>query len=107
MKTQIKDLEEQIDSLTKQLEQNQLRLEHEQHKLQRLQNQKADLMDGSRKRRNRRLITRGAEIESIEPRIKPLSEKEFFSLAYQIFQLDSVRKLVTNFVNEHCDEGGD
>lgn len=68
-----------------------------QHQNERIDQRIRYLTEGERKKRNHRLITRGAAIESLAPEVKPMSEVAFFSLAEQIFSLPEVRKLVENF----------
>ena len=63
LKIKTKALEEQCETTERQLEQ-------EQHKLIRLQNRAKFLKGSERKKRNHRLITLGAMVESIEPKVK-------------------------------------
>ena len=101
LKTKTKALEEQFETTERQLEQ-------ERHKLTRLQNRVRFLKESERKHRNHRLITLGAMVESIEPKIKELSPKEFYFLAERIFLLDSVQELVAHAVDNRLDpEDGD
>ena len=101
LKTETKALEEQFETTERQLKQ-------EQHKLIRLQNRAKFLKGSERKKRNHRLITLGAMVESIEPKVKELSPKEFYFLAERIFLLDSVQELVAHAVDNRLDpEDGD
>ena len=94
-------MEEQFETTERQLEQ-------EQHRLYRLQNRASYLKKVQRKQRNHRLITLGAMVESIEPKVKELSPKEFYFLAERIFLLDSVQELVADAVDDRLDpEDGD
>ena len=58
--------------------------------------------------RNHRLITLGAMVESLEPKVKELSPKVFYFLAERIFRLTSVQELVAHAVEDnHETEDGD
>ena len=50
--------------------------------------------DGERKKRNHRLITRGAAVESIAPGVKGMSEREFYALVERIFDLPEAKALL-------------
>lgn len=94
--------------MEKQCETTERQLEQEQHKLTRLQNRVRFLKESERKHRNHRLITLGAMVERIEPKVKELSPKEFYFLSERIFLLDSVQELVVHAVNNRVDpEEGD
>ena len=94
--------------MEKQCETTERQLEREQHKLTRLQNRASYLKKVQRKQRNHRLITLGAMVENIEPKVKELSPKEFYFLAERIFLLDSVQELVAHAVDNRLDpEDGD
>lgn len=101
LKIKTKALEEQCETTERQLEQ-------EQHKLTRLQNRASYLKKVQRKQRNHRLITLGAMVENIEPKVKELSPKEFYFLAERVFLLDSVQELVAHSVDTRVNpEDGD
>ena len=70
-------------------------LEQYQHKGQRLENRIRYYTDGDRKKRNHRLITRGAAVESIVPEVRGMSERAFFLLVEQVFSLPEVAALVS------------
>jgi len=53
--------------------------------MQLLKNRENYVTDQKRRERTHRLITRGAAIESILPKIKGLSELEFYSLMEMLF----------------------
>ena len=59
---------------------------------------------GDRKKRNHRLITRGAAIESIVPEVRGMSERAFFILMEQVFFLPEVAALVSHATDQQ--EGG-
>ena len=50
--------------------------------------------DGERKKRNHRLITRGAAVESVAPAIKGMSEGEFGELVKRVFDLPEVKAIL-------------
>ena len=50
--------------------------------------------DGERKKRNHRLITRGAAAESIAPGVKGMGEGEFYELVEHIFDLPEVKAIL-------------
>ena len=50
--------------------------------------------DGERKKRNHRLITRGAAVESIAPGVKGMGEGEFYELVERIFDLPEAKALL-------------
>ncbi len=101
LKTKTKALEKQCETTEQQLKQ-------EQHKLNRLQNRASYLKKAQRKQRNHRLITLGAMVESIEPKVKELSPKAFYFLAERIFRLTSVQELVAYATDNYLDtEDGD
>ena len=50
--------------------------------------------DGERKKRNQRLITRGAAVESIAPGVKGMGEGEFYELVEHIFDLPEVKAIL-------------
>ena len=60
--------------------------------------------EGERKKRNHRLITRGAAVESVAPEVRSMSERAFFLLVEQIFSLPEVVALVSRAVTQ---EGGE
>lgn len=50
--------------------------------------------DGERKKRNHRLITRGAAVESVAPAVKGMDEGKFYELVEQIFDLPEVKAIL-------------
>ena len=65
-----------------------------QHRQQRLENRICYYTDGDRKKRNHRLITRGAAVESVVPEVRSMSEGDFYCLVERLFSLPEVRTLV-------------
>ena len=102
------NLKAKTQALEKQCEATEQQLEQEQHKLIRLQNRAKFLKGSERKKRNHRLITLGAMVESVEPKVKELSPKAFYFFAEQIFRLTSVQELVAYATDNYLDtEDGD
>ena len=79
-------------------------LGHYQHKQQRLENRIRYYTEGERKKRNHRLITRGAAVESVAPEVRGMSERAFFVLMEQVFSLPEVAALVSCVSDQQ--EGG-
>lgn len=71
--------------------------------MRRLENRAAYLKAVERKQRSHRLISLGAMIESIVPKVKELSPQQFYVLAEQIFSLNSVQELVAHTADEDGD----
>lgn len=96
------------ESLLEQLSQGEKKLQQQKHQAQRLENRKQYLEKGERTKRNHRLITRGAAVESVLPQIKPLTEVGFYTLMEDIAELDAVQTAVSKAVQRHMDTmGGD
>lgn len=70
------------------------KLEQYQHRAQRLENKLHDQREVERRRRNHRLITRGAEVERLAPSVRNMSQADFCTLAEQIFSLPEVVALI-------------
>ena len=91
------DLEKEYAEATAELEQY-------QHRQQRLENRIRYYTDGDRKKRNHRLITRGAAVESVVPEVRGMSERNFILLVEQLFSLPEVRTLVSH-ATEQTEDG--
>ena len=78
-------------------------LEHYQHKGQRLENRIKYYQQGDRKKRNHRLVTRGAAVESVAPEVRGMSERAFFVLMEQVFSLPVVTALVNHAADQQED----
>ena len=63
--------------LEKQCAEAKTKVEQYQHEGQRIENRIKYYQQGDRKRRNHRLITRGAAVESIAPEVLGMSERAF------------------------------
>ena len=79
------------------------KLEQEQHKGQRLENRIKYYQQGDRKKRNHRLITRGAAVESIVPGVRGMNERAFYVLMEQVFSLPVVTALVSRATDQQED----
>ena len=75
-----------------------------QHEAQRLENRIHYYTEGERKKRNHRLITRGAAVESVAPEVRGMSQAAFRTLVEQIFSLPEVAALVSQATDQQ--EGG-
>ena len=78
--------------------------EQYQHQAQRLENRYHDYQESKRKKRNHRLITRGADVESVVPEVRGMSQAAFRTLVEQIFSLPEVAALVSRATDQQ--EGG-
>lgn len=65
-----------------------------QNQYQRIMQKIKYVEDGERKKRNHRLITRGAAVESVAPAVKGMDEGEFYELVEQIFDLPEVKAML-------------
>lgn len=70
------------------------KLRQTKHRYQRIEKQIKYLQDGERKKRTRRLIIKGAVIESVVPSVKGMGEREFYKLVERIFDLPEVKALL-------------
>lgn len=70
------------------------KLRQTKHRYQRIEQQIKYLQDGEREKRTRRLIIKGAVIESVAPAVKDMSERELYELAQRIFDLPEVKALL-------------
>lgn len=69
-------------------------LRQTKHRYQRIEQQIKYLQDGERKKRTRRLIIKGAVIESVAPAVKDMGEREFYELVERIIDLPEVKALL-------------
>ena len=72
-----------------------------QHKVQQYENRIAYCKKGERQKRTYRLITRGAAVESVAPRVKVLTEVEFYAFAESVFALPEVQALLAEALHVH------
>ena len=80
------------------------KLEQYQHRGQRDGDRLRYYTQGERKKRNHRLITRGAAVESVAPEVRSMSERAFFLLMEKVFSLPEVAALVSQSTDQQ--EGG-
>ena len=73
-------MEKSREELEKQIAEANAKLEQYRHKGQRLENRIKYYQQGDRKKRNHRLITRGAAVESVAPAVREMSERAFYVL---------------------------
>ncbi len=93
MKKSLKELQKEHDEAV-------VRREQYQHRCQRLENRIRYYTEGERKKRNHRLITRGADVESVAPEVRGMSQTAFRILVEQIFSLPEVTNLVSHTVDQ-------
>ena len=91
------------EELEKEYAENAAKLEQYRHKGQRLENRIRYYTEGDRKKRNHRLITRGAEVESVVPEVRSMSQTAFRILVEQIFSLPEVAALVNRAAHQQED----
>ena len=88
------------EELQKELDEANAQLEQYQHRCQRLENRLRYYTEGERKKRNHRLITRGADVESVAPEVRGMSERAFFLLMEKVFSLPEVAALVSQATDQ-------
>lgn len=96
-------MEKSQAELQKEYDENAVKLEQYRHRGQRCENRIRYYIEGERKKRSHRLITRGAAVESIVPEVRGMSEQDFFLFMEQIFSLPEVSALVELAANEDSD----
>ena len=69
-------------------------LRQTQNQYQRIMQKIKYVEDGERKKRNHRLITRGAAVESVAPVLKGMGEGEFSELVKRVFDLPEVKAML-------------
>ena len=73
-------MNQKLDQLQTKQKKIEHRIEQYEHRETILRNRMSYIKDGERKKRNHRLITRGAAVESIVPGVKGMNEPEFYEL---------------------------
>lgn len=96
-------MDQSHEELQKEYDQATAKLEQYQHKGQRLKNRIRYYTTGERKKRNHRLITRGADVESVVPEVRGMSQNAFRLLVEQIFSLPEVTALVRRAIDRQED----
>ena len=97
-------MEESREELQKEYDEATVKAEQYHHEVQRLENRIRYYSEGERKKRNHRLITRGADVESVAPEVRDMSQTAFRILVEQIFSLPEVAALVRRAIDQQ--EGG-
>ena len=92
------------EELQKEHDEAVIKREQYQHQCQRLENRIRYYTEGERKKRNHRLITRGADLESVAPEVRGMSQSAFRILVEQIFSLPEVTDLVSRNVDQQEDD---
>ena len=72
-----------------------------QHKAQQYENRIAYCEKGERQKRTHRLITRGAAVESVAPKVKTLTEVEFYAFTESVFALPEVQTMLAEALHVH------
>ena len=96
-------MKKSTEELQKEHDEAVVKREQYQHQCQRLENRIRYLTEGDRKKRNHRLITRGAEVESVVPEVRSMSQNSFRTLVEQIFSLPEVAALVSHATDQQED----
>ncbi len=97
-------MEKSREEMEKECAEANARAEQYQHQCQRLENRIRYYTEGERKKRNHRLITRGADVESVAPEVRGMSQTAFRLLVEEIFSLPEVAALVRRAIDQQ--EGG-
>ncbi len=97
-------MEKSREEMEKECAEANARAEQYQHQVQRLENRIRYYTEGERKKRNHRLITRGADVESVAPEVRGMSQTAFRLLIEEIFSLPEVTALVRRATDQQ--EGG-
>ena len=93
-------MEKSREELQKEHDEAVAKREQYQHQCQRLENRIRYYTEGERKKRNHRLILRGADVESVVPAVRGMSQSEFRILVEQIFSLPEVTTLVSHAIDQ-------
>ena len=96
-------MEKSCEELKKKCAEAEAKVEQYQHQSQRYENRIRYYTEGERKKRNHRLITRGAAVESIAPEVRSMSERAFFVFMEQVFSLPEVAALVSHAIDQQED----
>ena len=83
-----------IAALRAERAENEQKIEQLKRQQQRIQNRIRDYQKSERSKRARRLITKGAAIESIAPETKDIHEADFYQLMQSILISPSVSKKI-------------
>lgn len=92
------------EELQKEYDEAVAKREQYQHRCQRLENRIRYYTESERKKRNHRLIVRGADVESVVSEVRRMSQSEFRILVEQIFSLPEVSTLVNHATDQQEDD---
>ena len=93
-------MKESREQLEKKRDEAITKREQYQHQQHRLENRIRYYTEGERKKRNHRLIIRGADVESVAPEVRDMSQSTFRLLVEQIFSLPEVAALVSRMIDQ-------
>jgi len=93
-------MEKSREEMEKECTEANVRVEQYQHQVQRLENRIRYYTEGEMKKRNHRLITRGADVESVAPDVRGMSQTAFRLLVEEIFSLPEVAALVRHAIDQ-------
>lgn len=93
-------MKESREQLEKKRDEAITKREQYQHQQHRLENRIRYYTEGERKKRNHRLIVRGADVESVAPEVRGMSQSTFRLLVEQIFSLPEVAALVNRMIDQ-------
>ena len=97
-------MKKSLEELQKELDEAVLKRDQCLHQQQRIENRIQDYMDSLRRKRNHRLITRGAEVESVAPEVRSMSQGDFRILVEQIFSRPDITDLVSHATDQQEDD---
>ena len=97
-------MKKSMEELQKEHDEAVVKREQYQHQVHRLENRIRDQQDSARKKRNHQLITRGADVESVAPEVRGMSQAAFRLLVEKVFSLPEVAALVSHATDQQ--EGG-
>ena len=97
---EVHTLKKSQEELQKEHDEAVAKREQYQHQCWRLENRICYYTEGERKKRNHRLITRGAEVESVAPEVRSMSQSAFRLLVEQIFSLPEVTEQVSHTADQ-------
>lgn len=85
----------QIEELLAEKERNEHEIDQLEHTNTLIHNRISYLTEGERKKRNHRLITRGAAVESLLPGVKGMDEVEFYEFMERVLTDPTVAPLLS------------
>ena len=97
---------ENKEKTLEQLEAARLKVQQYEHKIQLLQNRQKHLEKKADRQRTHHLCTRMGYIEHCVPKLKELTEPDFYDLFDTLLNLPDVKKLIEEALHSHSGEGG-